>query len=67
MSDPNELEMRFQVEVFEKLENCGVDRTWVKIRYEDELQDDEITIEGLAEAHSDEQYKAVAEAVLKSG
>lgn len=67
MSDPNELDMSFQAEVFGKLENCGVDRTQVKIKIEDELQDFEITIDGPAEALSDEQYTAIAEAVLKSG
>jgi hypothetical protein len=67
MSGPNELEMRFQAEVFEQLERCGVDRTRVKIGYDDELQDDEITIKGPAEALGDEQYTAVAEAVLQNG
>lgn len=67
MPDPNELELRFKAKVFENLEKCGVDRTHVNIRYEDYLQDFDITINGPAEALSDEQYAAIAETVSTCG
>ena len=67
MSDPNELELRFKAEVFAKLERCGVDRARVKISYEDYLQDYEMTIDGSADALSDEQYAAIAEVASSDG